>query len=206
MKKISFSLRFFAIFFVLLALCLLWLINIENDGKELSEKVIRLHILADSDKEEAQRLKLLVRNEVLSLLPAYLDGCSSAAEAALIINNNLSRIKQTAEATLRKNGCFLPVSAELQKELFEQRDYETFSLPAGEYEALKLVIGEGKGHNWWCVVFPPLCLTSSIEDNEAVLAVLDEDELELITTDKYVIKFKILEFIAQFKKKLDHRK
>ena len=204
MKKYSLLTRLFAFFFGLLVLCLLWLVNVENEGEKLSDKVIRLHILADSDKEEAQQLKLLVRDAVLSELPLYIESCSSSEEAAVIINNNLGNIKQTAERTLLENGCYLPVTTELKNEIFEQRDYETFSLPAGEYEALRIVIGEGRGHNWWCVVFPPLCLTTAIKDDEAVLAVLDKEELKLITTDKYIIKFKILELFTNLKKNLDH--
>jgi stage II sporulation protein R len=203
MKRINLLTRIYAFLFCLLVLCLLLVIDTQKEGEELADKVIRLHILADSDREDAQRLKLLVCDAVLKELPCVLDGCKSPAEASALLQGNLNKIKQTAETVLKENNCFLPVSAALQNEIFDQRDYDGFSLPAGEYQALRLVIGEGKGHNWWCVVFPPLCLTSAIKDDETVLAVLDENELNFITTDKYVIKFKILDLIAQIKKKLD---
>ncbi len=204
MKKIISEkklLIFLSLLFIFTA-CLIWCAGVEREGEALAAKVIRLHIVADSDTDRAQRLKLLVRDRVLDGLTPALDGCASAADAAVVISRNLKNIESTAEQTLRKNGCYLPVSAVLKKEVFDKRQYDSFALPAGEYTALRLVIGKGGGRNWWCVVFPPLCLSSAIEDDEDVLAVLNKDEVELITDEGYVVKFKVLEFFTWLKEKL----
>jgi stage II sporulation protein R len=180
---------------------LIWCAGVEREGAALSAKLIRLHIVADSDTNSAQRLKLLVRDRVLDRLTPALEGCASAADAAAVISRNLKSIESAAEEALREEGCCLPVSAVLKKEVFDKREYDSFTLPAGEYTALRLVIGGGNGHNWWCVVFPPLCLSSAIEDDEDVLAVLNEDEVELITEEGYVVKFKVLEILTWLKEK-----
>ncbi len=182
--------------------CALWCAGVEREGEELAAKVVRLHIVADSDDGDAQRLKLLVRDGVLSALSPFLEGCASAEEAAAAIGRNIRAIQDAAEKALRENGCPLPVSASLKNEFFAQRRYEGFTLPAGEYAALRLTIGRGGGRNWWCVVFPPRCLGSAIEDDEAVLAVLSQDEVELITNGGYVVKFKILELFTRLRESL----
>jgi stage II sporulation protein R len=190
------------VFALFISAFLVWCAGVEQKGEELSEKVIRLHILADSDEDEAQRLKLMARDSVLAELKPLLDGCPNAAAAAAVIEENIESIKKAAKTALESNGCFLPVSAAIKKEAFDERHYGSFALPSGKYTALRLVIGRGGGHNWWCVVFPPLCLSAALKEDQDVLAVLSDEEVELIAGDGCTIRFKILELYNLLKEKL----
>ena len=121
-----------------------------------------LHILAESDTEDAQKLKLKVRDGLLQ--SEIFEGCDTLAEAELTAAENLDIIEEKAEEILRKNGCFLPVTAELADVVFDERVYEDITMPAGEYRALRVKIGSAQGKNWWCVMYPPLCLPPVCEE------------------------------------------
>ena len=135
-----------------------------KDGRKLDqlrESVLRLHILADSDSEEDQRLKLCVRDALLERsgeLFGEADDLESAEEAAL---EALPEIVDIAENTLRAQGCDSPVRAYLADMEFDERVYGNITMPAGKYRALRIEIGEAKGHNWWCVMYPPLCIPAA---------------------------------------------
>ncbi len=139
-----------------------------RDGRRLDQlrgSVLRLHILADSDTDYAQNLKLKVRD---GLLEADLFECAeSLADAEKMASENLEAIENKAEKILRENGCYLPVTAELADVEFDERVYEDITMPAGEYRALRVKIGSAQGKNWWCVMYPPLCLpvACTVEDN-----------------------------------------
>lgn len=128
----------------------------ENNGMFL-----RLHVRADSDGEFAQAVKLKVRDSVLSVTSELLKDCKTKDEAMKIISENTYNIKKTASKTLEENECYLPVSVEIKKERFEYREYDGFFLPEDVYDSLIVSIGSGEGHNWWCVVFPAVCLSGS---------------------------------------------
>ena len=144
-----------------------WALNTQRD---LADKVVRLHVLANSDTEEDQALKLLVRDAVL-------EQSADRAEAEIRLRESLPELEAIAEETVRANGYDYAVTAELEDTAFPTKEYDGFSLPAGEYLALRILIGEGAGQNWWCVVFPPLCTAASADVPETALAAgLTEDQ------------------------------
>ena len=128
---------------------------------QLAEKVVRLHVLANSDSEEDQALKLKVRDAVLEQATETLRGADSQAEASRRLTDILPELEETARVVITANGYDYGVRAELAETSFPTKEYDGFALPAGEYLALRVLIGEAAGQNWWCVVFPPLCTTAS---------------------------------------------
>jgi len=176
-----------------------------KDGRKLDqlrESVLRLHILADSDIEEDQRLKLCVRDALLERsgeLFGEADDLESAEEAAL---EALPEIVDIAEDTLRAQGCDSPVRAYLADMEFDERVYGNITMPAGKYRALRIEIGEAKGHNWWCVMYPPLCIPAAEEvESRNEKEYFDEKELDIVyRPKKYRIKFAIWD---KFKKLFD---
>ncbi len=128
---------------------------------QLRQDTLRLHIRANSDSAEDQRLKLCVRDAVLKQTGALFAKSEDKAGALSAAENSLSQIEQLAEKTLAEQGCFLPVKARVVHMYFDTTKYEGFTLPAGEYDALRLEIGSGKGHNWFCVLYPGLCLPAA---------------------------------------------
>ena len=176
-----------------------WALNIQRD---LADRVVRLHVLANSDSEEDQALKLLVRDAVLERATALLEQTESRAEAEVLLRESLPELETIAEETVRANGYSYAVTAELEDTSFPTKEYDGFSLPAGEYLALRILIGEGVGQNWWCVVFPPLCTAASADVPETALAAgFTEDQVGLMTEEDsgYVLKFKAVEWWEQLK-------
>lgn len=172
---------------------------------ELADKVVRLHVLANSDSEEDQALKLKVRDAVLARTAEALEGTESREEACRRLTDILPVLEKTAKAVISANGYDYGVRAELAETAFPTKDYNGFSLPAGEYLALRVLIGEAAGQNWWCVVFPPLC-TAAASDVPAVAldAGLTDREVALITEadEGYVLKFKSVELWQALKARL----
>ena len=167
--------------------------------RELAGKLIRLHVIADSDSPEDQALKLTVRDAVLERAEALLRAAADLEEARQRLEGELPALEALAEETLARQGCRLPVRAELSWEQYPTRTYETFSLPAGRYLSLRLTIGRGAGQNWWCVVFPPLCTAAAEEDLGAAAesAGLTREEIGLITAETagYAVRFKAVEWV-----------
>ena len=163
----------------------------------LSDNIIRLHVLADSDSSEDQELKLKVRDGVLEEVSQILEGATNREQAQEIIQENIDKIESAAVRIVAENGKSDDVTASIGQESYPTREYETFSLPAGEYTSLRVVIGSGQGHNWWCVVFPPVCSSTAIGDTAAVS--LTDDQISLITEEsgRYVVKFKTMEIIGE---------
>ena len=154
---------------------------------QLAERVVRLHVLANSDGEEDQALKLLVRDRVLARATELLTQAKDRTEAEALLRAELPELEALAVRELRANGCAYPVTAKLTDTEFPTREYDGFTLPAGEYLALRVVIGEGAGRNWWCVVFPPLCTAASADVPAAALAAgLTEDQVGLITEEDQI--------------------
>lgn len=171
--------------------------GIRREAGELSDKLVRLHVVANSDSESDQALKLRVRDAVLSCLRPRLKSAADAAEAREIIADSLPDIKSAAEAETERSGG-QQVAVTLCMETFPTREYDTFSLPAGEYLSLRIKLGEAQGHNWWCVVFPPICDAGVIDDDTAAAIGLSEEETRLITQSGtgYVIKFRLIELLS----------
>lgn len=165
----------------------------------LSGKVVRLHVLANSDTEADQALKLEVRDAILSYAEPLLDRVSDQKEAEAVLRGQLLELEETAIEVIHSAGYSYPVTVELEKTDFPTREYPSFSLPAGEYLALRVLIGEAAGQNWWCVVFPPLCSAVAADFSDTIEnTCFSEEEIAFITEEKieYQIKFKIVELLA----------
>ena len=171
--------------------------------RELADKVVRFHILANSDSEADQTLKLQVRDAVLDRAEGILRSAPDRAAAERRLRLALPELERLAEETVRAGGYDYDVTAELTDTAFPTREYDGFTLPAGEYLALRLVIGAGEGHNWWCVVFPPLCAQTTTDVAETAMAAgLGEEDVGLITErEGYVLKFKSVEFCNALKQR-----
>lgn len=173
----------------------------QKSQKELSDKLLRLHVVANSDSELDQALKLSVRDRILEMSQPLISDTKNAEEAANTLVSNLPYIIEQAQDEVRELGYDYDVTAEIKSEQFPTRNYEGFSLPAGEYRALRVTIGEGEGRNWWCVVFPPLCSQYGEFSEAAKLAGLTDDEIALISdSDGVQFKFKCIEIFEKLKK------
>lgn len=161
---------------------------------QLADHVIRLHVLANSDTQADQDLKLQVRDAVLARTDAILANQDSADQAAALLQAHLDDLAQTAEAEIQAQGYDYPVEVRLEETWFPTRTYENVSLPAGNYLALRVLIGQAEGHNWWCVVFPSLCLTA-VTETSLQAAGLTHDDYQLISEEDqpYQIRFKTVE-------------
>ncbi|MCI9349801.1 MAG: stage II sporulation protein R [Oscillibacter sp.] len=170
-------------------------------GDQLAEKVVRLHVIANSDSDADQALKLQVRDRVLERAEALLRQCESRQDAEKLLESRLFELRRIALEEIRDNGFDYDAVVRLTEMDFPTREYDSFTLPAGKYLALRVVIGEGAGRNWWCVVFPPLCAAASADVPASALAAgLSEEQVGLITeSDGYIIKSKLVEFWEQLR-------
>lgn len=188
-----------------LAVTILWGATSLGQQEELGRKVIRLHVIANSDSPEDQALKLRVRDRVLARAQEILEQSADMEQAEQALTTALPELTREARETLAAEGCAQPVQARLEPAEFPTKDYDGFSLPAGKYLALRVIIGQGAGQNWWCVVFPPLC-TAAASDVPAVAldAGLTDQEVALITEadEGYILKFKSVELWQTLKAKL----
>lgn len=148
----------------LLIVCLVFVGTLLADRQRLRKELIRLHVVANSDSAEDQTLKLQVRDAVVERLQQGLADVTDMEEAKAYLQENLPKIESLANQVLRAAGCTDTAQVRLMLEEFGTRVYDTFTLPAGVYESLRITIGEGKGQNWWCVVFPSLCVPATSED------------------------------------------
>ena len=169
----------------------------------LADKVIRLHVIANSDSPADQALKLRVRDRILAEAGDLFEQGLTRAEAEAAITAELGGLAAAGAEAVGEAGYDYPVTASLEEDVwFPTKEYEDFALPAGAYTALRIVIGEGGGQNWWCVVFPPLCLGSVTETTAetAAAAGFSGDEISLITGENegYVVKFKAMELWDRF--------
>ncbi len=158
------------------------------------ESVVRLHILANSDSEEDQALKLKVRDAVVETAAGWLDGAQDADEALALAEERLPALRAVAQQTVTDAGYDYPVDASLCRMYFTTRQYDAVTLPAGVYEAVRFTIGSGEGKNWWCVVYPPLCAGAAME-RKTLDDVLDSEQVELVTqTERFEVRFKVVEW------------
>ena len=185
--------------FVLLIASMMIAIFPTDAEAKIYEDTIRLHILANSDSDEDQGLKLEIRNRLLSKYGDILSSAGSLDEAMEITADLLTNIENDAEEWARELGFSYSVKVTLTTEWYETRDYEGFSLPCGYYASLRVIIGEGEGKNWWCVMYPPLCMEIATESAPSDDGLIDysKEELYLIKSGKYNVKFKILEDLSR---------
>ncbi|GFI71586.1 hypothetical protein IMSAG250_00793 [Clostridiales bacterium] len=195
------TMKIFVPIFLFLLLISAYVTPFIQTSERISDDVFRLHILANSDNEEDQQLKLKVRDAVLKKGQNVFTDCSSLEEIIASCESNIDLFEETATECIKENGYNYSVNAYVDKEYFNTREYEEITLPSGIYNALKIEIGEAKGHNWWCVMFPAICL-SAVSDSE-MNNILDEEEIELINSDnKFEIRFKIVEIYEKIKSKI----
>ena len=171
----------------------------------VKEDVVRLHILANSNSEVDQEIKLKVRDALLETNASILGTGVTKEYAKEHFEKSKDILLATAEETLKENGFNYNVKITLQEEYFNTRQYASLTFPAGQYTALKVVLGEGEGKNWWCVMFPPLCVPAAdgIETNESTADYLTQSGEKIVNGgEKYIVKFKILEIYEELRDKL----
>lgn len=173
-------------------------IPFEAQCSELSQDVFRLHILANSDSEADQSLKIKVRDKVLDYTEDLFNSANSKEEAESIISDNLQSISNVAYQTVLDNGYDYAVTAEITNMYFTTRYYEGYTLPSGMYDALRITIGEGEGHNWWCVMYPSICISSAEDKESKAKEALDDDEYNIVCNEQYQYKFKVVEMFEKF--------
>lgn len=211
MKKFK-RLKIGRIFVILILLSLFILISaisyVDAVSNNIADSVFRLHVIANSDSKEDQELKLKVRDELLSYMNIISKDSTSKQEAMQIVNEHKEEFTQIAKKVIKENGYNYTVNVQIGKADFPTKYYGDITLPAGTYDALKVQIGEAKGQNWWCVMFPPLCFvdvsTGIVPDNskQELKQSLDNEEYDLISkTDNNEIsfKFKIVELFQNWR-------
>ena len=187
--------RVFACF---LLVCLVYTIALVGDRQKLRSELIRLHVVAASDSEEDQAIKLQVRDAVLESLQDGIENATDIEAAKAYIGSQLPKLESVANRVLAAAGCGDVATVSLQVEEFAARVYDTFALPAGLYDSLRITIGEGEGRNWWCVTFPTLCIPATTEGFEAVAAGAGfSDELTGSLTGEYEVRFYLLDLLGQ---------
>ena len=181
----------FSVIFGMLISILVCFSGLATESEAISNQVLRLHILANSDSEEDQQLKLKVRDAILEEYNFY--QMSSLEEAERYVADNLEAITQTAQQVVCSEGYDYPVKAEIVNMFFDTRRYEDFTMPAGRYDALRITIGNAEGHNWWCVLYPPLCVPAA-EPKQELEENLTEEQCEFVgDSPKYDVRFAFVE-------------
>ena len=176
--------------------------KIEACTYDYKDKLIRFHVIANSDSDKDQKLKLKVRDEVISYLQPKLENSNSIEESEKIIKNEYKTLENISKKVISKNGYNYTVKVGLEYSNFPAKQYSSVVLPAGKYKALRIIIGEGKGKNWWCVMFPPLCF---VDDQNGVIDEKTDEKLkEILTPEEYNLimaknKIKISNFKLKFK-------
>ena len=193
--------------FLILAVALFAGLFPVHGESEIYDTVVRLHVLANSDSEEDQNLKLKVRDRVIELVTPAVENCTSQSEAIAAIGSIMGDLELAAKDVVEAEGYDYDVSILIGEEYYPTKAYETCAFPEGEYVSLRVCIGDAQGQNWWCCLFPPLCLSAASDDSDesnedAFISVgFTEDQYKLITETKqpkYKIRFKILEAIQKF--------
>lgn len=176
----------------------------ENIQEKIAGKIIRLHVIGNSDSIEDQRVKLIVRDKVLAYVKDKLASCENIDDSKKVLLSYNDEIVNIAKEALKDNNMTYSAEAALKDDVFPVKQYGNIVLPEGKYEAYELVLGNGEGHNWWCVMFPPLCFiditkgeASIDETSKEMSKVLTKDEFNAVdnSDNKIIIKFKIIEII-----------
>ena len=174
-----------------------------REQRELADSVIRFHVIANSDSEADQALKLAVRDRVLARAEEMYPEGATLAQAQEALEGHLNLLAAAGREVVEERGYDYPVAAQLTDCWFPTKEYEGFALPAGNYQALRVVIGEGVGHNWWCVVYPSLCL-GAVSETALKTAGFSGQDYALVTesSQPYVFKFKAIEWLDSCKRQL----
>lgn len=187
----------------LLICCVLNISSFSEECRNIRSKMLRMHVIANSDSDIDQELKLKVRDAVLAEGKEIFDGSVTADDAKSKILPETERLRKAALAVIENEGFSYDAKITVGNEYFNTRTYDnSITLPAGYYTAVKVIIGEGKGHNWWCVMFPPMCLPAASKECE-ISDVLEKDEVQIVEGgSKYKFKFKIVEIYEKISEKL----
>ena len=168
---------------------------------ELYDNVVRLHVIANSDSEHDQKIKLCVRDAVLAEMDSLVDTAGSAEDAASMISSRVGEISEAVNATLSSLGEDTGARVTLSRESYPTKDYGDIALPSGEYLSLKIIIGDGNGQNWWCMLYPAVCLSPSRASDVLKQTGFTPNQIKILTEDEkpvYKIKFKLLELMSAF--------
>lgn len=202
-KKLSRLLKIQAVVFAVIIAVGVCIVGVfAYNCSRVRSDVLRMHVIANSDSDEDQALKLKVRDAVLERGAELFDGTVTVDEAKAKIEPQKAELEAAAREVIEREGYDYPVSVNVVNEYFATRCYGDLTMPAGRYTAVKVVIGEGAGHNWWCVMFPPLCLPAAQDRGGNIDAFLDGDELKVVeSSGRYEPRFKIVEIIEELREK-----
>lgn len=193
-KKIKISVTVGIVVAILFSIC-----SFAKTSEEIRSDVLRLHVIANSDTSVDQNLKLRLRDYILQEGKDIFNGSVNVENAVEKIEPVLPELEKSAKAFMNQAGFDYDVKISLSNEYFTTRTYETVTLPAGKYLALRVVIGSGEGHNWWCVMFPPMCVPAADKKDE-IENVFSEKEIKLVESKpKYEPRFKVVEIYEQLK-------
>lgn len=188
--------------FILIGMLLLGVLPTHGEA-EIYDSVVRLHVLANSDSEYDQALKLQVRDGVLAATAELLSDCTTREQALEVIGANLDTIRRSAQEVIEREGAGYDVTVKLCEEDYPTKNYESVCFPAGRYMSLQVCIGEAEGKNWWCVLFPGMCLSAASKtdaEQAFIQAGLTPEQYKLVTESdgaKYKLRFKFLEILQQ---------
>lgn len=174
--------------------------TVVSDKRELEQQVIRLHVVANSDSEADQNIKLLVKDAVLEAVEEATAQSQSKEDAYACVSEMLPQLQALANGVLAQQGVSECAQVTLSQEEFPQRVYDTFTLPAGVYDSLRVTIGEGEGKNWWCVVFPGLCVPAATEQVEDVAAGAGFSQSlsgAITGSERYQVRFYLLDALGR---------
>lgn len=169
-----------------------------GDCRAIQGQVLRVHILANSDSDEDQSLKLKVRDAVITAGAGILDGAADGESAQKQVREALPFLQQAAQQCVYDNGYTYEVQAQLTNMYFTTRTYDSGTFPAGYYDAVRFTIGEGQGKNWWCVMYPPLCVSAAM-DKDSLSDVLTDTQTDVVENgQRYQVRFKVVEWVESF--------
>ena len=194
-KKTAFI---FSMLCAIVAAMMITMIGFDDSCSEMKDNILRIRILANSDSDYDQQLKLGLRDEILEESQNLFDGAGSYEEAQALVNENKQGLLGAAKSYLEKAGAQYDVKLEIKPEFFDTRNYESFTLPAGYYQTAVFTLGEGKGQNWWCVIYPEVCVGSCTERLNT--AVSDDAADIAYSAKRYTVKFKTVEIFEKIKK------
>lgn len=201
-KKTGYIIAIISVFAGIIAAVMASTVRFENTCQQVRQNVLRLHVIANSDTDFDQTLKLKVRDRILSLGGELFDGSTDVKNAEEKLREQKNMLEMEAEKLCRQEHTDYKVTVEVEDDIFPTRTYDTVTLPAGKYKAVKVTIGEGEGHNWWCVMFPPMCLPAAQEKTE-IEDVINEGAVKLVTSDpKIEVRFKLVEWYQMAKNRL----
>ncbi|MDY5933779.1 MAG: stage II sporulation protein R [Oscillospiraceae bacterium] len=199
-KKIKISICVSMIVAIIFSIC-----SFAKTSEQIRSDVLRLHVIANSDSSVDQNLKIRLRDFLLEEGKSIFDGSVNVENAVKKIEPQIPALEKSAKEFIRASGFDYDVKISLSREYFTTRTYETVTLPAGKYLALRVVIGSGEGHNWWCVMFPPMCVPAADKKDE-IENIFTEDEIKLVeSSPKYEIRFKVVEICEGIKESLNEK-